>query len=238
MPPASRSRTDRRACRGREPAGRIRARRRPRGREGRLVRPRAGPVPRDRRRVRLRQERHRPHARRAHRSRRSRSSADRARASHGARPAARCGPRRGAACAGSEVGFVLQDALVSLDPLRPVGDEIAEALRLHGWGDRALARRERCVELLDAVGVPEPEVRARQRPDELSGGLRQRALIASAIALDPTLVIADEPTTALDVTVQAQVLDLLERVEATRRVDHPDQPRPRRSWRGWPTRSS
>jgi peptide/nickel transport system ATP-binding protein len=113
---------------------------------------------------------------------------------------------------GKEIGFILQDALVSLDQLRPVGREIAEPLRLHRWGSRA-QRYERVIELLRQVGVPDPEVRARQRPYELSGGLRQRALIASAIALDPTLVIADEPTTALDVTVQAQVLDLLERIK-------------------------
>ncbi len=114
---------------------------------------------------------------------------------------------------GREIGFVLQDALVSLDPLRPVGHEIAEALAVHGWGTRS-SRRDRVIELLREVGVPEPEFRARQRPDQLSGGLRQRALIAAALAMEPGLVIADEPTTALDATVQAQILELFGAIKA------------------------
>ncbi|MGM7666392.1 dipeptide ABC transporter ATP-binding protein [Microbacterium sp. A93] len=109
---------------------------------------------------------------------------------------------------GTQIGFILQDALVSLDPLRPVGAEIGESLRVHGVRDRA-ERTARVERLLAEVGVPEPGLVAGQRPDQLSGGLRQRALIASAIANHPPLVVADEPTTALDVTVQAQVLDLL-----------------------------
>ncbi|RZT79704.1 peptide/nickel transport system ATP-binding protein [Micromonospora violae] len=109
---------------------------------------------------------------------------------------------------GRLAGLVLQDALVSLDPLRTVGAEIGEVLTAHG----IVSRRERAgrvAHLLDQVHLPEPERRARQYPHQLSGGLRQRALIASAIAGEPALLIADEPTTALDVTVQAQILRLL-----------------------------
>ncbi|WP_051760872.1 dipeptide ABC transporter ATP-binding protein [Herbidospora cretacea] len=122
--------------------------------------------------------------------------------------ASRFGERQWRSIRGRKLGYVLQDALVSLDSLRPVGKEIAETLKLH----RAAPRHEipsRVIDLLTEVGVPEPEVRARQYPHELSGGLRQRALIASAIACGPRLLIADEPTTALDVTVQAQILRLL-----------------------------
>ncbi|WP_062350883.1 dipeptide ABC transporter ATP-binding protein [Herbidospora yilanensis] len=118
------------------------------------------------------------------------------------------GERQWRSIRGRKIGYVLQDALVSLDSLRPVGKEIAETLKLH----RAAPRHEiprRVIDLLTEVGVPEPEVRAKQYPHELSGGLRQRALIASAIACGPRLLIADEPTTALDVTVQAQILRLL-----------------------------
>lgn len=106
---------------------------------------------------------------------------------------------------GREIGFVLQDALVSLDPLRKIGQEVAEPILTH----RLLHRQQipaRVAELLTKAGIPDPENRAAQYPHELSGGLRQRALIASALAAGPQLLIADEPTTALDATVQKQVL--------------------------------
>jgi peptide/nickel transport system ATP-binding protein len=109
---------------------------------------------------------------------------------------------------GGRIGFVMQDALSSLDSLRPVGREIDEALRLHVPLTR-LKREQQVLRLLTDVGVPEPEFRATQYPHELSGGLRQRALIASAIACKPELLIADEPTTALDATIGAQVIELL-----------------------------
>ncbi|WP_232240866.1 ABC transporter ATP-binding protein [Kutzneria sp. 744] len=114
---------------------------------------------------------------------------------------------------GRSIGLVNQDALVALDPLRPVGLEVDEALRAHRTGDRA-RRRQQVIEALGAAAVPDPELRARQYPHQLSGGLRQRVLVASALAAGPQLVIADEPTTALDPTVQAEVLELLGKVKA------------------------
>src|SRR5690625_806474 len=114
---------------------------------------------------------------------------------------------------GNQIGDTRQVALVALDLLRTVGSEIGEALRAHGAPRAGL--RETVEALLAEVGVPEPALRARQRPDQLSGGLRQRALIASAIANDPPLIIADEPTNALDVKVHAEVID----VQAERQRD-------------------
>ena len=114
---------------------------------------------------------------------------------------------------GRDVGLILQDALVSLDPLRPVGREIDDPLRIHERMSQP-ERRARVHELLASVGMPDPEFAARRRSGELSGGLRQRALIAAAIALDPPLLIADEPTTALDATVQARILALIAEIRS------------------------
>jgi len=109
---------------------------------------------------------------------------------------------------GREIGFILQDALVSLDPLRTIGREVAEPILAHQLLPRS-AVAGAVASLLARVGIPDPEIRAAQYPHELSGGLRQRALIASALAGQPALLIADEPTTALDTTVQQQVLAVL-----------------------------
>ncbi|MFJ8759619.1 dipeptide ABC transporter ATP-binding protein [Streptomyces cyaneofuscatus] len=109
---------------------------------------------------------------------------------------------------GAKAAMVFQDPLSSLDPYYPVGDQIAEVYRVHHRASRKAARA-RAVEVLDRVGIPDAARRSRLRPHEFSGGMRQRALIAMAMACEPRLIVADEPTTALDVTVQAQILDLL-----------------------------
>jgi oligopeptide/dipeptide ABC transporter ATP-binding protein len=109
---------------------------------------------------------------------------------------------------GRQIGFVFQEPMVALDPVYTIGAQIAETLRAHRLASGAAAQR-RAIELLDAVSIPDAARRANEYPHQLSGGLRQRAMIALALAADPELLIADEPTTALDATVQAEILDLL-----------------------------
>jgi peptide/nickel transport system ATP-binding protein/oligopeptide transport system ATP-binding protein len=109
---------------------------------------------------------------------------------------------------GGRIGFVFQDPMTSLNPVVKVGAQIVESLEVHGIGDTA-SRQARALELLELVGIPAPRQRLESYPHELSGGLRQRVMIAIAIACGPRLVVADEPTTALDVTIQAQILELV-----------------------------
>lgn len=113
---------------------------------------------------------------------------------------------------GNEISMIFQEPMTSLNPVYSVGEQIAESFRIH----QKLNRKEawdRAVEMLRLVGIPSPEERAKQEPHELSGGMRQRVMIAMALACNPSLLIADEPTTALDVTIQAQILELLKKLQ-------------------------
>jgi dipeptide transport system ATP-binding protein len=116
---------------------------------------------------------------------------------------------------GKDLAMIFQDPTTSLNPCFTVGFQLAETLRLHLGLDRAAARR-RAIELLEQVGIPAPESRLKVFPHQLSGGMCQRVMIAMAIACNPKLLIADEPTTALDVTIQAQILDLLRGLQRER----------------------
>jgi oligopeptide/dipeptide ABC transporter ATP-binding protein len=114
---------------------------------------------------------------------------------------------------GNEISMIFQEPMTSLNPVFTIGHQIGEALELHQGMDRRRATA-RAIEMLQLVKIPEPERRVRQYPHELSGGMRQRVMIAMALSCNPKLLIADEPTTALDVTIQAQILDLMRELKA------------------------
>lgn len=114
---------------------------------------------------------------------------------------------------GSEVAMIFQDALAALHPFYKVGDQLAEAYQVHHSSASARDARRKSIEMLDRVGIPQPDHRINDFPHQFSGGMRQRAMIAMGLINDPSLLIADEPTTALDVTVQAQILDLLQELQ-------------------------
>jgi peptide/nickel transport system ATP-binding protein len=114
---------------------------------------------------------------------------------------------------GNEIAMIFQDPMTSLNPVYTVGSQIVEAITTHEQASKSEAKR-RAVELLRQVGIPNPQVRVDDYPHQFSGGMRQRAMIAMALSCNPDILIADEPTTALDVTIQAQILELLDRLRA------------------------
>lgn len=116
---------------------------------------------------------------------------------------------------GNDVAMIFQEPMTSLNPVYTVGDQIIEAITLHQELDAKAARR-RAVEMLEEVGIPDPSRRVDEYPHQMSGGMKQRVMIAMALSCDPQLLIADEPTTALDVTIQAQILELLARLQSER----------------------
>lgn len=113
---------------------------------------------------------------------------------------------------GNQISMIFQEPMVSLDPLFPIGDQLGEVVRLHKKVSQAQAN-EMSIEMLRTVGIPSPETRLKQYPFELSGGMRQRVMIAIALVCKPSVLIADEPTTALDVTIQAQILSLITKLK-------------------------
>ncbi|MTD30651.1 ABC transporter ATP-binding protein [Planomicrobium sp. YIM 101495] len=114
---------------------------------------------------------------------------------------------------GNDISMIFQEPMTSLNPVIPVGEQIAEAIRLHQKMSKKEARLK-AVDMLKLVGIPSPEKRAKQEPFQLSGGMRQRVMIAMALSCNPEVLIADEPTTALDVTIQAQILELIKELQA------------------------
>jgi ABC-type dipeptide/oligopeptide/nickel transport system ATPase component len=140
---------------------------------------------------------------------------------------------------GGDMAMIFQDPMTSLNPVLTVGNQIVEALLTHNDGMKDDQAEKRAIELLEVVGVPSADRRIAQYPHEFSGGMRQRAMIAMAIANNPSVLIADEPTTALDVTIQAQIVEVLKAArQETQAGDRPDHPRPRPDRGARPTASS